>query len=665
MGLFDLGREVITEYKADTSDMKSKLRELDGIEREHAEVELETAKARNEHADQWLEKMAKVTLAIGAVKEIGEIAFEGYNEKIKEARLETAAYGIDIEKLGEAAGGLKTHMELLELAAKANKSAFHNSQEDMETAEKAMRALEARGVGAAEAQEAVTKALVEGKTRGLEPYGIVVNKHIEDLKQLGEENLTLAQKTEIHKNAMEQLKIVSEEVVDGQDNVGESMKRAEVKLSDAWAELKKSIGGLVEAMGPLINAFSWVIGHAGEIAKGVATVVSPLYQLAEAGVLDKLDETVGPGKYLNAWKYQGGGTAADAFAKNQQLLQQSNVVAQYGAGLQNLGYKFQDYYVNPDDIKVDEYKWSANKAADARAAKEAREVAIAMSRETGGPLASGLASGQIGGITVDDTLLHTKKLIPIFQHGRIVGYSGGDQDQQLAGTDTGDALNSGLVGSYNFTSARENANALEQATRGQRYQGYLDRQTEPLLEKTFGKVGEFDLYKRGFEALTGAVGNMYDAIISGQESATTAFKKFIAGSVAAVGKQMAIEAVKEGAYAIGNLAFGNLAGAAAHAEAAAEFAAGAVLAGVIANELGYGSSSGPSAGAKSTGGVSAGASSSGGGGGGSGGAGSSNAQRGPIIVIGDSFADDSPRNRQIKAQQLVERATGNGAVVNG
>ncbi len=33
---------------------------------------------------------------------------------------------------------------------------------------------------------------------------------------------------------------------------------------------------------------------------------------------------------------------------------------------------------------------------------------------------------------------------------------------------------------------------------------------------------------------------------------------------------------------------------------------------------------------------------------------------GPIIVYGDSFADDSPRQRQAKAQELVKLALGEG-----
>jgi hypothetical protein len=181
-------------------------------------------------------------------------------------------------------------------------------------------------------------------------------------------------------------------------------------------------------------------------------------------------------------------------------------------------------------------------------------------------------------------------------------------------------------------------------------------QNETMLSKTFGKVGDLDLYKKGFDALTTTVGSMYDAIVSGSEPAAQAIRKAIGASVEAVGKQMSIEALKEAAYAIGDLAIGNVAGAGQHATAAAEFAAGAIIAGVVASELGAGSSGSSSSGSSGSSGGS-----SGGGGSSSGGSSSGSATpatSAPVIVIGNSFADDTPRMRQNKAQQLVSLALG-------
>ncbi len=252
MSLLDLSSEILVEVKGDVSDIKSKLKELQGAEKELAEQQLEAAESRNEGLESWVEKIGKVSLALVAVKEVGEIVWDGYKEGIHEAQLENAAMGVSIEGLGEAAHGLHTKLELLEFAAKANKSAFGATQEQMETAEKAMLALERRGVSQAEAQQVVTDAFVTGRTKGLEPYGIVVDKHIDKLQLLGEENLTLAQKTEIHGNALKALTKLSEGVVDGQDAEGESMQRFVVGLKDSWAEIKIQLGEMVKGLTPLV-----------------------------------------------------------------------------------------------------------------------------------------------------------------------------------------------------------------------------------------------------------------------------------------------------------------------------------------------------------------------------------------------------------------------------
>jgi hypothetical protein len=180
-------------------------------------------------------------------------------------------------------------------------------------------------------------------------------------------------------------------------------------------------------------------------------------------------------------------------------------------------------------------------------------------------------------------------------------------------------------------------------------------QHQKLLESIFGPVGQFDVYAKGFDMLTGAVGSAYDAWVSGSESAGAAIRKFVGQSVEAAGKQMAIEAIKEGAYALASLAIGDFGGAARHGIAAAEFAAGAVAAGVVAHELGAGGSSGPTKGGASAGG--------GGGSYSSGGGSSAPQQSSKIIILGDSFVGKTPRMRQLDAEDIVKRAgIGNSSV---
>jgi hypothetical protein len=172
---------------------------------------------------------------------------------------------------------------------------------------------------------------------------------------------------------------------------------------------------------------------------------------------------------------------------------------------------------------------------------------------------------------------------------------------------------------------------------------------ESFLSSTFGPIGEFDAYAQAFSALSGAVGSAMGAWIDGSQSAGAAIKAFIGESVKAVAIQMSVEALKHAAYAIGYAAIGDPR-AALHGKSAAMFAAGSIIAAGAAKALS------PGAGGASAGGGSASSPS----------APSARGDRWmgdgqrdrPIIVVGDSFAHDSPRNQQLRARKLVNTAIG-------
>jgi hypothetical protein len=176
---------------------------------------------------------------------------------------------------------------------------------------------------------------------------------------------------------------------------------------------------------------------------------------------------------------------------------------------------------------------------------------------------------------------------------------------------------------------------------------------QTFLEGHFGKLSDFDAYAQAFGALTGATTAALDAWIDGSQSAGQAFKHFVGDALKALANQMAIEALKHTAYALGSLAFGDFRGAATHAAAAAAFGVGAAAAAVAAKEVGTSASAKASAG--SSGSTPSAPRSSGGSGGGT---------QQAIIVYGDNFAYDSPRSRERQAQQIVQTATGNSAWSN-
>lgn len=174
------------------------------------------------------------------------------------------------------------------------------------------------------------------------------------------------------------------------------------------------------------------------------------------------------------------------------------------------------------------------------------------------------------------------------------------------------------------------------------------------LAQVFGPLTEFNAYAAAFDTLGGAVGSALGAWIDGSMSAGKAFKAFIAEAVKGIAIQMAMEALKHGAFAIGSLAFGDFKSAALHGQAAGQFALGAAAASIAAKGLNGSSGGAPSSAggyrpvAPSTAAPASGANPS-----------------SAVIVVGDPFAYDSPRNQQKIAKRLTSMAVGTSAVVYG
>lgn len=182
-----------------------------------------------------------------------------------------------------------------------------------------------------------------------------------------------------------------------------------------------------------------------------------------------------------------------------------------------------------------------------------------------------------------------------------------------------------------------------------------------FLEEAFGSVDDFKAHAEAFNMLSGAVSSSVNAWITGSESVGTAFKKAIGASLTALSSQMAVEALKHSAYALGSLAFGDVRGAGQHAIAAAQFGAGAAAAAVAAKSLGGGGASVDGRdhrGAESAGRGGGGSVNSAGMGGGDHRLGGSNSQRPIIFVLGEQFGHMDARQRQLEAEKKARRAFG-------
>lgn len=218
----------------------------------------------------------------------------------------------------------------------------------------------------------------------------------------------------------------------------------------------------------------------------------------------------------------------------------------------------------------------------------------------------------------------------------------------------------------NWGAAKESLSASSQAlVQAQEAVANLQRdRQQSLLEAAFGPIEQVDLYKQAFESLGGvfqsfsaAAAAGYESIVSGSGSASAAIKKVFADSMMTLGKSSLVEGLKQAALGVGALAAYNYPEAALHFKSAALHGAVALAAGVAANAAGVGSSGGASVGGPS--GSSSSARSVGNYGGGP----TPGGDR-IIVVQGDSFSEDSPRMRQLRAERIVNRAFGSSGVSN-
>lgn len=184
--------------------------------------------------------------------------------------------------------------------------------------------------------------------------------------------------------------------------------------------------------------------------------------------------------------------------------------------------------------------------------------------------------------------------------------------------------------------------AIEQASR----QSALDMAAaneHSRLEAIFGPLEEFNAYATAWDALGAGVREAYEAIVTGSGNAGEAFKKGASATLLAKGTEYSVLALGELGWGFADAARG-LPTAAAHFLSAAKFGAGAVAAGAGVRLLGGGASNSNTASpsAQPVGGTPA--------------LGSGGGGEHTIIVVGDAFANDTPRSRQRTASNLFQQA---------
>lgn len=293
MGIVDAINSVVgIKYKADIAQAKAAVKELSGEQKKAAKEQAEAlekqGKASEDMASQYAKGAAIIAGAFLAAK-------DGLEALRLDTRLSLGSVGIDIDRLDQAYGGLKTRIELLTLAQAGSSGAWQLNTQQIAAVIEGMRALEKRGYESSEVFTQFTEVLKKGKLEGLDKFGL-------STKDLGSSSENL-------RSLMKQLAGQIDQVGGNFDKAGDNATRAGAKMEDALFRLREAAGltlmGL-EAIGEWFgttaaraiwgdNAQSLSTGdpsryaqrfaaRRGFVGQGTSDVSSPLFRNQQGGV---------------------------------------------------------------------------------------------------------------------------------------------------------------------------------------------------------------------------------------------------------------------------------------------------------------------------------------------------------------------------------------------
>lgn len=626
-------------------------RELQKMIDDVSKAEQRAGDVRKQTHGNWLDTLAKVSLAYSAVSRVMGEAFGLMEEAGERSRLEDAAHGVELEKLKVAAGGTRTELELLTFAAKTQHGALALNTDQMVMVQQAMRELGREGFALTDIQEGITTALTKGTTRSLKEFGIVVEEG--------------SDKATTHGRILEALAEKASTLDTTYTTTAENVKGANVSLTNSIDQVKDAAGNLLIKLTPLIKAMA-------DLGTNAASFISK--------ISDSMSEHSPLARFLDVAGLGVGAIAADEVSKRRDRGEYGNNGALDAIGAMALGTTLD---TSPDKLTPNTSPFRANggqaaayiqshlddltgKGMIAGAESLGRLLeANFKSLPTKAKTASSTRGGEMDWLLKIELAINGKlNDIADAASAQIAGMrmNMGDAAQFKRWTPPANSNGSALSRwdaadrslPSSFAAPDDSAGvAIDEANEeARRMAPFLKEQKkQKFLENTFGKLTEFSAYKIAFDSLSGAVGSAMTAWIDGSQSAGAAFKHFIGDALKGLAVQMEIEALKHGAYALGSLAFGDFAGAGKHAAAAAAFAVGGIAAGVAAKELGTTASSSKNGAGASGGG-------SGGGGGGDSGGGSNSSNDRPIVIIAGDDGDQTPRMRQANFQRKLDAALG-------
>lgn len=587
----------------------------------------EAKRVEQVHTAAW--KKAGLALAgVTAAVIAGRAAFVHY---AKESKLTAASAGVDIAQLDKAAGGLQTRMQLLEFAAKTQAGAFKLTTEQMRDAQLAIRALVRSGYDQEEVTKKVTDAIVKLEGDGLKDFGIRVRESKTDGEKFNAVMEALQGKAKGATNAVQ--------------TETEGVQALGVRFQNAGDQIVSSLGRIVVAMTPLLEGVAKLAGVTADMVGNVGAFAD----LMGTGLANITGDDGEREIAKVAWgKRHGFDLVARDPIETMRLSARASGTT----------------FTAEDEARARASLASSGAQGDFAAAQ--RNAARRMQQRGGafGGDYSGIASD------IENATERTKKSIANAKEAK-KKYDAIWNQALLelvesaapgAGSDEVDpwAFSDSPIGEVVFEQPALDFRALDKYGAGgefdkQAYGEFNRNRSQSKLAEMFGPIQDFNVYTTAFQTLSGAVGSAMTAWIDGSKSAAAAFKEFISQALGGIAVQMAMEALKHGAYAIGSLAFGDIRGAATHGKAAAAFAAGAIVVGAAAKAMHSGSGGSASAG----GGAAAAPTYAPSGGGGGGGV----TQQ--TIVYGPDYTNQSSRMRQLHAKKMLDTAKGSPGVVYG
>jgi hypothetical protein len=615
----DILNRVTTVVRHDTSQAEQAVKRLRGAERDRAKVLLDDLNAGNAKLDSQIATWTKVGVAVGGIVVAYKGAQIAAHAYLEDVRLESAAAGVNIDRLREATKGLVETDNLLAFAGKAQHGVWRLNQDEMELVMKGANALRIQmGTELQPTVDKLTEAVAKGSTRALKEFGIEASSKSEALAALEARIKSLRGETSL---------------------TGDDFERAGVKWKDAVDDLTGALGRLAIGLGPVISKLAEMVGVLAKAAKGTVDFLVEQRRLTDEWWAAR---GIGQKEWFASHQTQIGPTIDDELERGpgaptpeteEQRLARLRItsVEQRIAQLQATRgpSPWTPVEVNPPvpkgiewkEPKPEELRGKVAPVGEFIADTAAALVTAAQSLASAAVQKAGPGDVQVGGQTLTGMSQWKTMEFSAESTGGLT-----DKDKQ------------------NLAEIEEASKGWQDAVKeAQAASAEFAHQNQgKFLETIFGPVSQFNVYAKGFDMLTGAASAAFDAWITGSQSMGAAIKHFIGEALRATALQMMVEALKETAYGVASLVWGPIGAipAAGHFKAAAAFGAAAIAAGATAKALGAGA--GTSTATPTAAGAGQGSS--------TGGARSAGAGAGSALAGGSSrmgAGDDTPQGTQV------------------